>query len=212
VFFPKSEVLMLPLLKPFVKSHQQVGALQFWVFQQSLYLKIKLYMQKTFLMIKPDAVERNLIGEILRRVEKSGFEIMDLKMLKLSLSQAKRFYQVHRGKPFFDKLVKYVSSGKVVVALLKKKHAVKDLRELIGSTDPKKAKKGTIRRDLAINTTENSVHASDSPQNAKTEIEFFFTSPPISPSLFHVENPVLRLAQDGERSRTTRGGGERDGG
>jgi len=125
-------------------------------------------------MIKPDAVKRNLIGEILKRVEKSGFEIMDLKMLKLSLPQAKRFYRVHRGKPFFDKLVKYVSSGKVVIALLKKKNAVKDLRELIGSTDPEKAKKGTIRRDLALNTTENSVHASDSPKNAKIEIEFFF--------------------------------------
>jgi nucleoside-diphosphate kinase len=139
-------------------------------------LILKNNVQKTFLMIKPDAVERNLIGEILKRVEKSGFEIMDLKMLKLSLPQAKRFYQVHRGKPFFDKLVKYVSSGKVVVALLKKENAVKDLRELIGSTDPKKAKRGTIRCDLAIDTTENSVHASDSPQNAKTEIEFFFKS------------------------------------
>jgi nucleoside-diphosphate kinase len=138
-------------------------------------------------MIKPDAVKRNLIGEILKRVEKSGFEIMDLKMLKLSLPQAKRFYQAHRGKPFFDKLVKYVSSGKVVAALLKKKNAVKDLRELIGSTDPEKAKKGTIRRDLALNTTENSVHASDSPQNAEIEIEFFFTSPPISPSPFYGE-------------------------
>ena len=104
----------------------------------------------------------------------AGFEIVELKMVKLSLNQAKRFYQVHREKPFFDKLVKYVSSGKVVVVLLKKKSAVKDLRELIGSTDPKKAKRGTIRRDFAINTTENSVHASDSPQNAKTEIEFFF--------------------------------------
>jgi nucleoside-diphosphate kinase len=138
-------------------------------------------------MIKPDAVKRNLIGEILRRVQKSGFEIVELKMVKLSVPEAKRFYQIHRGKPFFDKLVKYVSSGKVVAALLKKKNAVKDLRELIGSTDPKKAKKGTIRRDLAINTTENSVHASDSPQNAKIEIEFFFTSPPISPSPFHGE-------------------------
>lgn len=125
-------------------------------------------------MIKPDAVKRNLIGEILRRVQKAEFEIVELKMVKLSVPEAKRFYQVHRGKPFFDKLVKYVSSGKVVVALLRKKNAVKDLRELIGSTDPKKAKKGTIRRDLAINTTQNSVHASDSPQNAKTEIKFFF--------------------------------------
>lgn len=125
-------------------------------------------------MIKPDAVRRNLIGEILRRVEKAGFELVELKMVKLSLHQAKRFYRVHRGKPFFDKLVKYVSSGHVVVSVLKKKNAVEDLRKLIGSTDPKKAKRGTIRRDLAINTTENSVHASDSPANAKMEIEFFF--------------------------------------
>ncbi len=125
-------------------------------------------------MIKPDAVRRNLIGEILRRVEKAGFEIVELKMVRLSLHRATRFYRVHRGKPFFDKLVKYVSSGEVVVGVVKKKNAVKDLRELIGSTDPKKAKRGTIRRDLAINTTENSVHASDSPKNAKMEIEFFF--------------------------------------
>jgi nucleoside-diphosphate kinase len=125
-------------------------------------------------MIKPDAVKRNLIGEILKRVERAGFEIVELKMVKLSVPEAKRFYQIHRGKPFFDKLVKYVSSGKVVVVLLRKKNAVRDLRELIGSTDPKNAKRGTIRRDLAINTTQNSVHASDSPQNAKIEIEFFF--------------------------------------
>ena len=135
---------------------------------------LKNKVQKTFLMIKPDAVKRNLIGEILRRVERKGFEIVELKMVKLIVPEAKRFYRVHKGKPFFDKLVKYVSSGKVVVVLLKKKNAVKDLRELIGSTDPEKAKRGTIRRDLAINTTENSVHASDSPQNAKIEIEFFF--------------------------------------
>jgi nucleoside-diphosphate kinase len=125
-------------------------------------------------MIKPDAVQRNLIGEILRRVEKDGFEIAELRMVKLSLHQAKRLYEVHRGKPFYDELVKYVSSGEVVAALLRKKNAVKDLRELIGSTDPKKAKRGTIRYDLALNTTQNSVHASDSPKNAKMEIEFFF--------------------------------------
>ena len=125
-------------------------------------------------MIKPDALRRNLVGEILRRVEKAGFEIVELRMIKLSPHRAKRFYRVHRGKPFFDKLVKYVSSGEVVVSVVKKKNAVKDLRGLIGSTDPKKAKRGTIRRDLAINTTENSVHASDSPKNAKMEIGFFF--------------------------------------
>jgi nucleoside-diphosphate kinase len=125
-------------------------------------------------MIKPDAVQRNLIGEILRRVERAGFEIVELKMVKLSAYQAKRFYRVHRGKPFFDKLVEYVSSGDVVAASIKKKSAVKDLRKLIGATDPKEAKRGTIRGDLAINTTENSVHASDSPKNARMEIEFFF--------------------------------------
>ena len=125
-------------------------------------------------MIKPDAVQRDLIGEILRRVEKAGFEIVELKMVKLSAYQAKRFYRVHRGKPFFDKLVEYVSSGDVVAASIKKKSAVKDLRKLIGATDPEEAKRGTIRGDLAINTTENSVHASDSPKNARMEIEFFF--------------------------------------
>jgi nucleoside-diphosphate kinase len=125
-------------------------------------------------MIKPDAVQRNLIGEILRRVETAGFKIAELKMVKLSLHQAKRFYRIHKGKPFYDELVKYVSSGEVVAALLEKKDAVNDLRKLIGSTDPKKAKKGTIRHDLALSTNKNSVHASDSPQNAKTEIEFFF--------------------------------------
>jgi nucleoside-diphosphate kinase len=125
-------------------------------------------------MIKPDAVRRNLIGEILRRVEKNGFEIVELKMVELSPNQARRFYRVHRRKPFFDVLVEYVSEGNVVVSVLRKTNAVKDLRELVGSTDPKKAKRGTIRRDLAMNVTENSVHASDSPKNAKMEIEFFF--------------------------------------
>ncbi len=97
-------------------------------------------------------------------------------MVKLSPDQAKRFYKVHRGKFFFDDLVKSVSSGKVVAAVVKKKNAAKELRELIGATDPKRAKRGTIRRDLAVNNTENSVHASDSPRNAKMEIEFFFKS------------------------------------
>ena len=135
---------------------------------------LKQKVQKTFLMIKPDAVQRNLIGEILRRAEKAGFEILELKMARLSPRQAKRFYAIHKGKPFYDDLVNYVSSGKVVAVLLRKKNAVRDLRELIGSTDPRKAKRGTVRRDLAVNTTQNSVHASDCLKNAKMEIEFFF--------------------------------------
>jgi len=125
-------------------------------------------------MIKPDAVRKNLIGEILKRTEDSGFKIMDLKMAKFSLSQARRFYRVHKGKPFFEKLVKFVSSGKIVGVLLTRRNAVEKLRELVGATDPKEAKRGTIRRDFATNVTKNVVHASDSVQSFRFESKFFF--------------------------------------
>jgi len=130
--------------------------------------------EKTFLMIKPDAVRRNLIGEILKRTEEAGFKIADLKMARLSPSRAKRFYGVHRGKPFFEKLVRSVSSDKVVAVLLTRKNAVKKLRELVGATDPREAKRGTIRHDLAQDVTRNSVHASDSPESVEFESKFFF--------------------------------------
>jgi nucleoside-diphosphate kinase len=125
-------------------------------------------------MIKPDAVKKNLIGEILRRVEDAGFTIIDLKMAQLPPAKVKRFYQVHRGKPFFDKLVKFVSSGPVVGVLLTRTDAVKKLREIVGATDPKEAKKGTIRHDLATEVTQNAVHASDSVESFKYESKFFF--------------------------------------
>jgi nucleoside-diphosphate kinase len=131
-------------------------------------------MEKTLLIIKPDAVERNLIGEILKRIEKAGFKITALKMLHLTPSQARKFYAVHEGKPFLDELVSFMSSSPVVVCRLEKENAVSDLRKVIGATDPKKAEKGTIRYDLAMSLTKNSVHASDSPENAKIELEFFF--------------------------------------
>jgi nucleoside-diphosphate kinase len=131
-------------------------------------------VEKTFLMIKPDAVKRNLVGEILKRVEEAGFKITDIKMTKLSKTLAGRFYQVHKGKPFYDKLVKYISSGEVVVVMLSRRNAVKKLRELVGATDSKEAKRGTIRHDLALGVTENAVHASDSAQNVRFESEFFF--------------------------------------
>jgi nucleoside-diphosphate kinase len=134
----------------------------------------RIRVGKTLLMIKPDAVERNLIGEILKRTEAAGFKITNLKMAKLSLSDAKRFYQVHEGKPFFQKLVEYMSSGKVVAVQLKRANAVKKLRELVGATDPKDAKKGTIRHDLALDGRRNAVHASDSARNVKFESKFFF--------------------------------------
>jgi len=125
-------------------------------------------------MIKPDAVKKNLIGEILKRVEDAGFKIVDLKMAKFSTLQARGFYQVHKGKPFFEKLVKFVSSGKVVGVLLTRKNAVKKLREIVGATDPKEAKRGTIRHDLATGVTKNAVHASDSARNVRFESKFFF--------------------------------------
>lgn len=131
-------------------------------------------MEKTFLMIKPDAVRKDLIGEILKRTEDAGFKIVDLKVANLSPTKARKFYQVHEGKPFFEKLVKFVSSGRVVGVLLTRRDAVKKLREIVGATDPKEAKRGTIRHDLATNVTKNAVHASDSAPNFRFESKFFF--------------------------------------
>lgn len=130
--------------------------------------------EQTLLLIKPDAVERNLIGEILSRVEKERFQIVDLKMIQLKAEDAKRFYQVHQGKSFFNGLIDFVSAGSVVAALLRKEDAVKDLRKFVGNTDPRKAENGTIRSDFGLDVTKNSVHASDSEESAKFEIDFFF--------------------------------------
>ena len=131
-------------------------------------------MEKTLLIIKPDAVSRNLIGEIVSRVEKSRFKIKAMKMVHLKPAEARRFYAVHEGKPFLDELVAFMSSGPVVPMVLEKENAVADLRKLIGATNPAKADPGTVRHDLAIDMGKNSVHGSDSPENAKVEIEFFF--------------------------------------
>lgn len=131
-------------------------------------------MEKTLLIIKPDAVSRNLIGEIVSRVEKARFRIKAMKMVQLKPAEARRFYAVHEGKPFLDELVAFMSSGPVVPMVLEKENAVADLRKLIGATNPAKADPGTVRHDLAIDMGKNSVHGSDSPENAKVEIEFFF--------------------------------------
>lgn len=129
---------------------------------------------KTFLMIKPDGVGRNLTGEILRRIEKAKFKITALKMKKLSSNETKKFYEIHKDKPFFKVLVKSVADKPVVGAILEKKNAVNSLRNFIGVTDPKKARKGSIRRNFGLDVTRNSVHASDSSKNAKIEIKIFF--------------------------------------
>ena len=131
-------------------------------------------MEKTLLIIKPDAVTRNLIGEIISRVEKARFKIRGMKMVHLKPAEAVKFYAVHEGKPFLEELVAFMSSSRVVPMVLEKENAVTDLRKLIGATNPAKADCGTVRHDLAIDMGKNSVHGSDSVENAKIEIEFFF--------------------------------------
>ena len=131
-------------------------------------------MERTLLIIKPDAVERNLIGHIIRRLEKARFKIAKMKMTRLSKEEARRFYAVHEGKPFLDDLTTYMASGPVVPIVLEKENAVADLRTLIGATNPERADCGTLRQEIGIDVQRNSVHASDSPQSAAFEIPFFF--------------------------------------
>ncbi len=131
--------------------------------------------QQTLLMIKPDAVERKLIGRIIDRLETAGFELKEMKMVHLTAGRAREFYKVHEGKPFLDELVQFMSSSPIVAMALEKDNAVADLRELIGATDPAKAACGTIRQSYAIDVSKNSVHASDSVENAKIELKFHFS-------------------------------------
>lgn len=132
-------------------------------------------MERTLLIIKPDATERNLIGHIINRLEKARFKIVEMRMVRLSETEARKFYAVHEGKPFLDSLVKFMTSGPVVPVVLEKDKAVVDLRTLVGATDSKKADCGTIRNEIGLDIEKNSVHASDSPENAAKEIAFFFS-------------------------------------
>ena len=135
----------------------------------------KIMDDKTLMMIKPDAVERGLIGKILADIIDAGFQIIELKMVKLSLNDAKRFYKVHQDRPFFNDLTAYMSRSTIVAAVLLKENAVNDFRKLIGSTDPSDAEEGTIRKKYAISKGENSVHGSDSNENAEIESNFHFS-------------------------------------
>ncbi len=132
-------------------------------------------MSRTLLIVKPDATKRNLIGHIVSRLEKAGFELAEMQMQTLGEEQAREFYAVHQGKPFLNDLVKFMTSGRVVPMVLEKENAVDDLRTLIGATDPAKAACGTIRQEIALDIEKNSVHASDSDENAAKEIGFFFS-------------------------------------
>lgn len=131
-------------------------------------------IERTLLMIKPDAVQRNLIGKITDRLETAGFKVVELKMVHLTDAKAREFYKVHEGRPFLDELVEFMSSSPIVAMALERENAVAALRELIGATDPKKAAVGTIRQNFALDVGKNSVHASDSVENAAVEITFHF--------------------------------------
>ena len=138
-------------------------------------LQKKIMNNKTFMMIKPDAVERGLTGKILADIIDSGFKIIKLKMVKLSLDDAKRFYKIHENRPFFEDLTTYMSRSSIVAAVLTKDNAVDEFRKLIGSTDPNDAEEGTIRKKYALSKGENSVHGSDSNENAEIESNFHFS-------------------------------------
>lgn len=129
---------------------------------------------RTFTIIKPDSVRKGNFGKIMSRLESEGFRILGLKKVSLSLKQAEGFYEVHRERPFFADLVRYMTSGPVYVAALEKGNAVPDLRKVMGATDPSKADAGTIRKDFGASIEQNAIHGSDSDENAKIEIGFFF--------------------------------------
>ncbi|MCI5763976.1 nucleoside-diphosphate kinase [Actinobacillus porcinus] len=138
-------------------------------------------VERTLSIIKPDAVERNLVGKILARFEEQGFQIIAAKMLRLTRAQAEGFYAEHQGKEFFEPLVEYMMSAPILVSVLEKENAVKDYRTLIGTTNPETAAEGTIRKDFAQSKQRNSVHGSDSVDSAAREIAYFFVESEICP-------------------------------
>jgi len=129
----------------------------------------------TFTMIKPSAVSSQFTGPILQMINEAGFRIIAMKMTKMSIHQAEEFYAIHRGKPFYESLVKFMSSGPIVAAILEKDNAVEDYRKLIGATNPANAAEGTIRKLYAESLEKNAVHGSDSDENAVIECDFFFS-------------------------------------
>jgi len=133
-------------------------------------------MERTLSIIKPDGVSRNLIGDVIGRLEKEGLKIGAIKMIHMSKAQAKGFYKVHEGKPFFDSVTDFMSSGPCVVMILEGENVIARYRELMGATNFKDAAEGTIRRDYATDIEKNVVHGSDSPENADIEINYFFSA------------------------------------
>jgi len=138
-------------------------------------------VERTLSIVKPDGVEKNLIGEVYRRFEQAGLRIVAARMMHLTRTEAEGFYAVHRERPFFGDLCAYMTSGPVVVQVLEGEDAVARNREIMGATDPKKAAPGTIRADLAKSIEENVVHGSDSAENAAREIAYFFAETELCP-------------------------------
>jgi len=134
-------------------------------------------MERTLAIVKPDAVARGKIGEIVRRFEEAGLRISALKMVHLNKRQAEEFYHVHRVRPFFDSLTTFMASGPVAVLVLEGEAAISTVRAIMGATDPARASPGTIRRDLGTSIEQNAVHGSDSPESAAFEVPFFFGEP-----------------------------------
>jgi len=132
-------------------------------------------MEKTLSIIKPDAVAKNVLGKILDRFESAGLKVVAIKMLHLDKDMAEGFYAEHKGKPFFDKLINFMTSGPVVVQVLSGENAIKTNRDLMGNTNPEEAAAGTIRSDFAESIDANAVHGSDSSESAEREISYFFT-------------------------------------
>src|SRR3954451_188994 len=136
--------------------------------------KSGMAVERTLSIIKPDAVKKNVIGEIMARFEKAGLRVVAARMMHLSRQQAEGFYAVHRERPFFRDLVDFMISGPVLIQVLQGENAIAKNRELMGATDPKKAEKGTIRADFADSIDANAVHGSDAPETAAVEVSFFF--------------------------------------
>jgi nucleoside-diphosphate kinase len=138
-------------------------------------------IERTLSIIKPDGVEKGVIGNVITRFETSGLKPVAVKMKLLSRTEAEGFYAVHKARPFFADLVKFMTSGPVVLMVLEGEGAVAKNREIMGATDPKKAAEGTIRKDLATDIEKNTVHGSDSPENAKIEVSYFFPEIEVHP-------------------------------
>ena len=138
-------------------------------------------IERTLSIVKPDGVSRNLIGEVCRRLEQAGLRIVAARMVHLSRTQAEGFYAVHRERPFYKDLVRYMTSGPVMVQVLEGENAIERNREIMGATDPKTAARGTIRADLATSIEENVAHGSDGPDTARQEIAYFFSQTDICP-------------------------------